>query len=93
MADIDLLIIQEHTVDSLDGVFGRFIGFIVDETISLGTTVFIGSDLAGENVTESGKRVVESLSILVSRTIPLDQPRLNTLLSICSSRFLMKMLP
>lgn len=62
IADIDLLIFQQHTVDSLDGALGGLSGLVLNETISLRATLFIGSHLARKNVAESGKCVMKSLS-------------------------------
>ena len=61
VADIDLLVVQEHTIDSLDGGLGSLSSLVVDETVALGTAVLIGGDLAGQDVTEGSEGVVESL--------------------------------
>ena len=62
MADVDLLVVQQHAVDSLDGSLGGLSGLVVNETVALGTAVLIGGDLAGQDVTECGKGVVEGLN-------------------------------
>ncbi len=46
MADVDLLVVQQHAVDSLDGGLGGLGSLIVDETVALGTAVLVGGDLA-----------------------------------------------
>ena len=62
VADINLLVVEQHAVDSLDGGLGSFCGLVVDETISLGSALFIGRNLAREDSSESGKGVVEGLN-------------------------------
>lgn len=61
MADVDLLIVQQHSVDGLDGSLGGLSGLVVNETVALGTTVLIGSDFARQNITEGGERIVKCL--------------------------------
>jgi hypothetical protein len=61
VADIDFLVVQKHAIDGLDSAFSSFCGFVVDKTVALGATVFIGGNLARENVAESGEGVMESL--------------------------------
>lgn len=62
VADVDLLVVQKHAVDSLDGSFSGLGGLVMDETVALGSTLVIGGDLAGQNVPEGGERIVQSLS-------------------------------
>ena len=62
VTDIDLLVVQEHTVDSLDRRLSGLRGLIMDETVALGVAVLVGSDLAREDVSERRKRVVQGLS-------------------------------
>ena len=63
VADVDLLVVQQHAVDGLDSVLSSLGGLVVHETIALGTPMLIGSDLAGEDVAEGGKGVVEGLQL------------------------------
>ena len=63
VADVDLLVVQKHAVDSLDGGIGSLGGLVVDETVALGTTLLIGGNLAGENVAEGGEGVVEGFVV------------------------------
>ena len=63
VADEDLLVVQQHTVNVLDGVVGSLGGLVVDETVTLGVGELILSDLAAENVTEGSEGVVESLVV------------------------------
>lgn len=57
----DLLVVEEHAIDRLDGVLGSLSGFIVDEAVTLGVALLIDGDLAGENITKRDKRIVERL--------------------------------
>lgn len=57
----DLLVVEEHTIDRLDGVLGSLSGFIVDEAITLGVALLIDGDLARENIAKRDERIVERL--------------------------------
>ena len=63
VSNIDLLIVQKHTVDGLDGSLGSFSSLVVNEAIALGTTLLVGSNLARKNVTESSEGIVEGLVV------------------------------
>ena len=63
MADVDLLVVQQHAVDSLDGSLGGLSGLVVNETVALGPAMLVGGDLAREDVAESGESVVEGLVV------------------------------
>lgn len=60
-ANKDLLIVEQHAIDSLDSCFGGLIGLIVNESVALRVSLFIGGDLARENIAERGESIVESL--------------------------------
>ena len=61
VADVDLLIVQKHTVDSLNGGLGRLSSLVVDKAVSLGAAVLISGNLAGQNVAKSGEGIVKGL--------------------------------
>ena len=61
MADVDLLVVEQHAVDGLNGSLRGLGGLIVDEPVPPGAAVLVSGDLAGQNVTEGGEGVVESL--------------------------------
>lgn len=63
VADEDLLLVQEHAVDHLDGLVGGLGGLVVDETVALGVGVLVLGDLAAENVAEGSKGVVKGLVV------------------------------
>ena len=68
MADVDLLVVQQHAVDSLDSSLRGLGGLVVDEAVALGAAVLIGGDLARKDSAESGEGVVEGLhNMLESR--------------------------
>jgi hypothetical protein len=62
-ADVDLLVVEQHTVDRLYGVISSLRSLVVDETISLRTAVLVCGDLARQDIAKGGKSVMESLSI------------------------------
>ena len=67
VADIHLLVVEQHAVDGLDSSLSSFSGFVVNETITLRAAVFISSNLAREHVTESSESVMEGLhEVIVS---------------------------
>lgn len=61
VTDVDFLIVQKHAVHSLDGGISSLSSFVVHETITLGATLVISGDLAGQNVAESGEGIMQSL--------------------------------
>lgn len=63
MADVDLLVVQKHAVDSLNGSLSGLGGLVVDETVALRAALLIGSNLARKNVAEGGEGVVEGLVV------------------------------
>jgi hypothetical protein len=65
-ANVDLLVVEQHTVDRFYGVISGLRGLVVDETISLRATVFVCSDLARQDITKGRESVMESLSIFMS---------------------------
>jgi hypothetical protein len=46
MPDIDLLIVQKHSIDSLDSSVRGLSCLIMNITIATGATLLVGSDLA-----------------------------------------------
>ena len=73
VADIDLLVVQEHTVDSLDSGLGSLSSLVVDKPVALGAAVLIRGDLAGEYVPEGSEGIVESLKTRM-RMMQSDRP-------------------
>ena len=63
MTNVDLLVVQQHAVDVLDGVLGSLSGLVVDEPVAFGVAMLVGRNLAGKNVAESSERVVKSLVV------------------------------
>jgi len=46
MPNVDLLIIEKHSINSLDGGLGGLSSLIMNIAIATGAALFIGSDLA-----------------------------------------------
>ena len=63
VTDIDLLVVEQHAIDCLDGSLGGLCGLVVNEPIALRTTLLVGSDLAGKNGSKSGESIMESLVV------------------------------
>ena len=57
----DLLIIEQHTIDGLDGRLGRLGAVIVNEAVTLRASSLICCDLARKNVTEGSEGIMKSL--------------------------------
>ena len=96
MSNVNFLVVQQHAIDGLDGRLCSLGGVIVDETITLGASALVCCNLARENVAEGGESVMKSLEYHRVRPNKRRGKRASgfiTLLSICSSRFLMKILP
>jgi len=63
MADIDLLVVEQHAVDGLDSTISGLGGLVVNKAIALGAALLIGGDLARQNSAEGGKRIMEGLIV------------------------------
>ena len=63
VSNVDFLVVQQHTVDGLNSRLGCLSGLIVYKSVAFGATMLVRGDLAGQNVTECGKRIVQSLVI------------------------------
>ena len=61
VAYVDLFVVQQHTVDSLDSGLRSLRSFVVNETVSLGAAMLIGGNLARQDISECGKSIVKSL--------------------------------
>ena len=64
LADLDLLSVDEHAIELLDGGVGGLGGLVVDVAVTLGVAgLGIAHDLAGEDVAEEGEGVVQLLVV------------------------------
>jgi hypothetical protein len=63
VSDVDLLVVEQHVVDGLDGGVGGLGRLVVDESVSPGSTVLVNGDLAGKDVAEGDESVVEGLVV------------------------------
>jgi len=66
MADIDLLVIEKHAVDSLDGTICGFSSLVVDEAVTLGAAMLVRGNFAGEDIAEGSKGIMERLVVMSS---------------------------
>lgn len=62
-ADKDDLVVEEHAVDALDGRLGRLARVVVDKAVAERVALHVDGDLAREDVTERGERVVKGLVV------------------------------
>lgn len=62
VSDVDLLVVKEHAIDSLDGAISSFGRLIVNETVAFRTALFVRGDLARQDIAERRERVMKSLS-------------------------------
>ena len=69
MSDEDFAVVEQHTIDGLDGSISRLVGLVVDIAIALRVTLLIGDNFAGQNIAESSKRVVKRLKIETLRSL------------------------
>ena len=70
VSNVDLLVIQQHTIDGLDSRLGSLGAVIVNEAITLGASALVCRDLARKNVTEGGEGVMKSLGYRVRPNKP-----------------------
>jgi hypothetical protein len=80
----DLLVVQQHTIDGLDSGLGSLSTVVVNEAITLRATTFVGRDLAGKDVAECSKGIMESLSRKV-RMIESPKGQVGEVLPCCRS--------
>jgi hypothetical protein len=59
----DLLLVQKHAVNVLDGVVSGLGGLVVNKSVTLGVTVLILGNLAAQNVAKGSKGIMESLVV------------------------------
>ena len=64
MSNVDLFVVQQHSIDSLDSSLRSLRRLIVNEPIAFGPALLVDSDLAGQDITESSKGIVKSLFLL-----------------------------
>ena len=65
-ANINLLVIEQHSIDVLDGMLSCLGSLVVDEAVSSGSTLLICSNLARQDIAEGGESIVESLYKVIS---------------------------
>ena len=82
MPNKDLLVIEQHAIDSLDGGFGSLASFIVDKSIATRSAILVGRDFAGKNIAERSKRVVESLASCMRRSNDCTDRRLDLIVNL-----------
>lgn len=63
VSDIDLFVIEQHAVDSLDGGSGGFASGVVNKGETSRFASLVETDFTREDFTECGKGVVESLVV------------------------------
>lgn len=63
VADVDLLLVEKHAVDVLDGLLSSLVSLVVNEAVSLGVAVLVLGNLAAQNVPKGSKGVMESLVV------------------------------
>lgn len=61
VADVDLLVVEQHAVNSFDSIISSLGSLVMDESVALGAALIIGGDLAREHVSKGSKGIVKSL--------------------------------
>jgi hypothetical protein len=61
IANVDLLIVKKHSIDSFNSCLCGFSCLIMNIAIATGAALLVGSDLARQNVTKRSESVMESL--------------------------------
>ncbi|KAK8919492.1 hypothetical protein VCV18_008318 [Metarhizium anisopliae] len=67
MTDVDLLLVEKHAINVLDGLVSSLVRLVMDKTIALGVAVLVLGNLAAQNVAKGSKGIMESL--VVNRNI------------------------
>jgi hypothetical protein len=89
----NLLIVEQHAVDSFNSGFCRFSGLVVYKSVALGVSSLIGGNFAGKDIPERNECIMKGLQQLSSWDSASVETSSLALLSIPSSRFLMKIFP
>jgi hypothetical protein len=61
VSDIDLSVVQQHTIDGLNGTVSSLGSVVMDKAVAFGTTALVCGDFTGKHIPERRKRIVESL--------------------------------
>ena len=61
VADVDLFVVQQHAINTLDGSLSRIGGFVMNETIALRATMLVSGNLARQDIPEGGESIMEGL--------------------------------
>ncbi|KAH3665483.1 hypothetical protein OGAPHI_003668 [Ogataea philodendri] len=72
VSNVNLVVVQKHTVNVLNGSLSGLGVLVVDETKTLGVSVLVSGDLTRQDLTESREGVVQSL-VVDSRVEVLDE--------------------
>jgi hypothetical protein len=57
----NLLIVQQHAVDSFDSGIGRFSGFVVHKSVALGVSSLVGGNFAGKDIPKCNECIMKGL--------------------------------
>ena len=79
-SNINFLTVQQHTIQSINSFLGSTFFFEVNKPKTLGFSVFVGGNLAGQDVTKHRESVIQSLVVNI-RVQVLDKDVTRTLLS------------
>ncbi|KAF5134446.1 hypothetical protein E5D57_005080 [Metarhizium anisopliae] len=63
VTDVDLLLVEKHAINVLDGLVSSLVRLVMDKTIALGVAVLVLGNLAAQNVAKGSKGIMESLVV------------------------------
>ncbi len=63
VSNVDLLLVQKHAVNALDGIVGSLCSLVVDKAVAFGVSVLVLSDLTAEDIPKGSEGVVESFVV------------------------------
>lgn len=61
MADVNFLVVQKHTIDSLDSGFRGLRGLIMNKSITFRSAMFVSGNFTGQDIAECCKSVMKGL--------------------------------
>lgn len=61
VSNVDLLVIQQHTIDGFDSRLSSLGAVIVNVAVTPGASAFVCCNLARENIAEGSEGIVKSL--------------------------------
>jgi hypothetical protein len=57
----NLLIVEQHAINSFDSSISRFSGFVVHKSVALGVSSLVGGNFTRKDIPEGNERIMKGL--------------------------------